>query len=1026
MEVNETRALIFLRCLAENVYDVSAPNGRDTVPVPGKHDGDTSIYCPVRYANGKLSVGSKRHMAVYQNRYYYMSSADNLETFVSNPRQYSSFVAVPKRHPQPKITLLCPIGTDHERALGHLLDTFDLVLVDACNVFAEKVLPAGMPMLGQMYEEPTLRHTLDKHFVPGGQYRARVDSLRRYMDRTNECLSSEDVTKMNSIFVRAEDGVCYKNYPRNVTELKGLVDNGTHPDVIVELTGGRDGKENAIKAVIGNWLAYQRALIDMAIGRDHAVRRTTVDGRSALFKAKLAEAVRRRNADAVKWRVKRLLEMTAAEIADGPEGVRRLCTDDETMLPWWQRRRRRGRRPSPAEFYSSYPELTKRQKVIAVNYGLTVADLLDLDDFAVLERVDETVKAEIADADYVVSECFADGMGTPSAATVERYLNAERAATTRMREYAAASSDIAWFTDDNGSSHSSAVAALLRQRGDRHALETAYDVDLPTAERMLADGEAYLSRFGRRCPVRAAECPDSVRTFYADCADGRVRPVVHRKYVYYLSGPENRDQFVRRPLDYAFRSRPAVPDVPLRIAVLGPPGSGKTRCAQRLCDRHGFQLIRIEEAAGPYLTAHWWTGGAQSASWRLRRGDVLSDHTLTEIVKSAAQTCRAAVQGYVIDGFPVTREQFKLLDNAGVILHRVFVLNGPADDGDASTALFRRRRAVWNDKFVGQRWLSEQYGNVTAVNGGGDDDDETVDASVRTCVRSLRNYLANARARKPCSLADVPVTKSERRDKMTAYLDTCPVCRTDDGHSTRPRDPAALRRGMTQYLSHFYWTCRKHRDAFADDPGRYADATPDQPVLLAVPVNANERQPWPECPHVELCVVCALARLWDPVYKPGSRSHVAEYGRRTFAFCSAACMDEFVRRPLPYSRYTMPVRGPPQDGGWLSALAVERFPDLGYLEQTVGLVVGPGLVELMAARPVYPGLTPDVTATVFLGLYVGGTDAVADPDVREYYRNAFRRFSAACTDFKTIVFRLRFMVGGTQRLGTAKLCRPRS
>jgi len=998
---------------------VSTTDPNDPVPDTGKYNGDTSIYCPVRFANGKLAIGSKKYMAVYQNRYYYMSSSNNLKSFVSNPRKYASFTSVPKHNPKPKISILCPFGHSDDNNTGlieYLLYAFDLILVDSREIFVEHVLPKDIPMLGEMYEQPTLRKIIDKYFVPENRDIEYIDSLRMYIDRENEHLNYEDWTKMNSIFCHNDEGICYKNYPRNLTELMYLKENGMNPDIIVELTGGGHGeKENAKMAVLRNWLTYQNALIDRAVARDDVTRRNTVRNRSILFKKKLAEVVQRQKTDDVKARIKRMIEMVAVEIVYGPSAIEHVCNDAEALgdvRPW-----RTSGKHRPSDFLSLYRQLTLKRKIMIVNYGLNAGDLLGLDDLTDLERIDETVNDEYPDGEFVTSECFLDRLELPSDATVERHLDAERAAMAGMRRFAE-SSGIPWITDDNSerSNAPHAVTELLRERtGD--VLETTFDVDVDASEDMLRAGEAYLSGYGRRCPVRAIERPDSARTFHADHADGRVRPVVHRNYVYYVSGQENRDKFVRRPLDYALRPFPAAAApayVPLRIAVLGPPGGGRSARARRLCDRHGFQLIRIEEAAGPYLTAYWWTDAGKSASLRLRRGDALSDVALAETVKSAMQSPRAVVQGYVIDGFPTTRRQFRLMDDAGVILHRVFVVDGSRRDDDDVSALTRHRRAVWHEKFVGEPWISEHYGNAAVICDDDDDDngDDGMDASIATCVRSLREYRADRRARRPCRLADVPVTKGERADKMTTYLDTCPVCRTDGGVRNRPRDPAALRRTSVQYRSHFYWTCGEHGGAFAGDPDAYADRTPAEPEPLAEAADGNAPA---EHRADEVCVVCALARLWDPVYRRGRPSHAAEYGGRTFACCSAGCLDEFVRRPVAYSRYKMRVKGPLLDDDEdnttprISSRAdVARFPDLGYLEQTVGVPVSLALAELMAVRPVYPGLSADVTAIVFLGLYVGATDAVADRDVRRYYRDAFHKFYAACNDFKMVTFALKF------------------
>lgn len=155
--------------------------------------------------------------------------------------------------------------------------------------------------------------------------------------------------------------------------------------------------------------------------------------------------------------------------------------------------------------------------------------------------------------------------------------------------------------------------------------------------------------------------------------------------------------------------------------MVGPPRSGKSHVAEKLCARHGFQLIRVEQAVESYLSQYRWTDGASTALQQLRRGGALSDSIVAEAVHAATYGERAVVQGYVLDGFPVTEKQFGHMDGLGVVMHRVFVLDDGRgrgdDDDDTSEAWLRLRRQRWSTEFVGTPWISERYGNVTAMTG---------------------------------------------------------------------------------------------------------------------------------------------------------------------------------------------------------------------------------------------------------------------------------------------------------------------
>lgn len=636
-------------------------------PTVGRYDGDTSIYCPVMFANGKLSIGSKKHAAVYQNRYYYMKSDRNFKAFITNPNKYASFTVPPGTCLKPKMSLYCPLGVDVTDLFKNVLDAFDLTLIDSYEMFKNNVLPKNTPMLGKMYEEPTLREVFDRYFVSGQEDKDRVDSLRKYMDKESAHLTDDDWKKMNSPFFRNDEGICYKNYPANSTEFAYLKANDMLPDVFVQvIVDERAEHEHAKKAVGQNWSTYRRALIERAVARDEETRRNDVAERSVLFKRKLAEWKREKKIDDVRTRLRRVLRTIAAETGHGPNASERASCDSPSSDDG---------DPSNATALSAsssrYAALTLKQKKIIIRYGLDRNDFRDLDDLATLERIDETTRADVAAPEWLMPKCFAGGSrpsSPPPDAAIERHATAERGALAAMRG-AAEASGVPWLTVSDAADGTGRAAldrlagALSDVRGRGGAPDAAaYPVDVDAAERLLRSGEAHLSRFGRGCPVEARLDADATPRFYADREDGRACPAVYRHYVYYASGPENRDEFVRRPSEYARGAAAAAATClpALRIAVLGPPRSGKSRCARELCARHGLQRVRVDEPlVRAYLAECWWTDGAADAWARLRRGDALDDVALAAVVDWATKGARAVAHGYVLDGFPVTANQVR-------------------------------------------------------------------------------------------------------------------------------------------------------------------------------------------------------------------------------------------------------------------------------------------------------------------------------------------------------------------------------
>jgi len=953
-----------------------------------------------------------------------MSSSNDFKDFISNPNKYTLFTNIPKMYPKPKVSLLFSFGLSSVNFINEILDTFDLTLVDSYKVFKQNVLPKNMPMVGKMYEEPTLREILDKYFIPENQ-KDNINSLRKYMNRESAYLNDEDWFQMNSIFFQANEGICYTNYPKNLTELKYLKENEINPDVIIEVNPERNvAKEHATASVIQNWLTYQYILIDKIIVRDNETRRDSVNNRSIFFKKKLSELVKQKEIDRLKIRLEHIIKMIAMETTiDGPNEVKYICDKQNQQS---DKSFRKSALTPTMDLLTRYSELTLKQKKIIIDRGLDLSDFIDLDDFVTLDEIDEMVNNEFPDEKYMISQCFSDGFAFPSNAMIGQYLEAEKGALDDMREFAE-KFNIPWITVSGPDSQSAAMTKITEVLGTNtdSLFESTYEVDLETAEDMLRAGEVHLSQFGRWCPVQAfreGSADPSIKQFCPNLEDGHVHPVVHRKYVYYVAGgPENRDKFSRQPLKYVLgqSKMPLSPSsFPLKIAVVGPPRSGKSRCAQELCFRFGLQLIRIEDAINAYLTEYQWTDVAKTAIGTLRRGDALSDVALSEIVTTATFGGRATTWGYVIDGYPVTEKQFKLLDGAGVMLHAVFVLQendrleGSLDD---DTALLRLRRSAWSKVFPGRPWISARYGNATSF-AATDTDGMAVAASA--CVKSMLEYQTDVRCNRPSRLYGVPVTGREYQYSLSTYLDLCPVCKVDCDRLTRSPKPAAMRRHFSvQYRAYIYWTCGpEHEDAFIGDPDRYANAAPvtPHPHPVATTDGLLSLNPYFQCSlSSEYCVVCALSCLWHPEYKRGSPDLMVTYGNRAYTFCSSQCKQAFSRQPSLYAGYMMRVSGPersltssprPLDQDYIDGLPVP-----GYLEQTVASHVSSALVELSAIKPVYPGLTPKVSAMVYLGLHIG-MNGSCDKDVAEYYRNAFKRFVDTCQSFKIEAFKLKALM----------------
>lgn len=119
----------------------------------------------------------------------------------------------------------------------------------------------------------------------------------------------------------------------------------------------------------------------------------------------------------------------------------------------------------------------------------------------------------------------------------------------------------------------------------------------------------------------------------------------------------------------------------MNVLLLGPPGSGKGTQGVRLAAHLGVQhiatgnLLRAEVAAG--------TPVGQRAAAFMASGDLVPDELITELVLPRVFAA-AAVDGYVLDGFPRTVAQARaareLAERRGASPDVVIYLDVPANE----------------------------------------------------------------------------------------------------------------------------------------------------------------------------------------------------------------------------------------------------------------------------------------------------------------------------------------------------------
>uniref|UniRef100_A0A4W3J7S4 Uncharacterized protein n=1 Tax=Callorhinchus milii TaxID=7868 RepID=A0A4W3J7S4_CALMI len=173
--------------------------------------------------------------------------------------------------------------------------------------------------------------------------------------------------------------------------------------------------------------------------------------------------------------------------------------------------------------------------------------------------------------------------------------------------------------------------------------EKCYPISTALARKMANVSYKKLSSFGLWDVVELSEgsAIQPVQDLHK-----RIYSVLHRKYIYFFSNKQTRDKFIANPFKYLSQSKPK-PVVPFKIAVLGPPKSGKSTVARRLANEYGLQRISAGEAVRTVLVTQKKTFLALQINKHLKKGLTVPDELVVQCIEVLLMDILCNTRGYV-------------------------------------------------------------------------------------------------------------------------------------------------------------------------------------------------------------------------------------------------------------------------------------------------------------------------------------------------------------------------------------------
>jgi adenylate kinase family enzyme/YHS domain-containing protein len=509
--------------------------------------------------------------------------------------------------------------------------------------------------------------------------------------------------------------------------------------------------------------------------------------------------------------------------------------------------------------------------------------------------------------------------------------------------------------------------AYVEDRAHLLARAQTEKVSFDISETRRVTGRARYSVLGR-ADAADPELPISGERFAAQFRDR----------LYYFKDAAARDAFLEKPL--VPKVRPSNCALIPAVVVLGPPLAGKSTQARLLAQKLNAVRVTIPGVLEQATSIDTPRSGVLAAA--LLKGTV-PDELLVEAVVTRLTQHDCLTQGWVLDGFPQTLDQAKLLATYGFRPQVVCVLSLPklnsleraraiSDGTEATGRPGGRQTSRAANSLKGSPALVEMRckdsGDISllyAFYASTYDCVYRFDATrsiwalssatvkiVEDCFRT-RNMLMRTAPRKARSQ---PLGLPMSDPRASPYGRFCPVAATSEGRTVVAKDASLC----ALYDDKVYWlSSAAALKAFLAEPEAYLSAPSDFPRLATF---AERKDPRLE---VALDGHCPVSLKSGELKR--TRAHLIVYKDDVYAAAGEAEAIALLETPEKYVHATLPAKVPPpvtsvslvydsMEKARSGESGEELTDHLTYLQVAVSEPISRALVAAGEARHLYPGL----------------------------------------------------------------------
>ncbi|KAI5140379.1 Adenylate Kinase 9 [Manis pentadactyla] len=964
---------------AEIDEELEEEENEERIKEKRRHLGDTKHFCPVVLKeNFVLQPGNPEEAAKYREKIYYFSSPEAKEKFLERPEEYVAHKE-PLKAPPLRICLLGPRGSGKTVCGRQLAKTWGIFHIQFEEFLQEKLMLKTEKKIGPEFEEESEEEQLSRQELEELAIQADVtlggENARKPPEEVhlteeedaiktslmeNEPLPPEILGAILSEWWFKEPirstGFVLDGFPRYPEEAQFLGDHGFFPDAAVFI---QVDDQDISDRLLPSQMEKWKLKQKKKLERKKLIKEMKAKIRDDMISKRRAELIAEREKNQRAEMGKEDEDISEEEPEEEEEDIEDILADEFPK----------------GEDEASEEEEEEEQEAGAL--GRLRGELGQR--FEADTRTLQAIQEEFDK--FLIPVILINGARKIH---IVQYM-----LTTRLKP-------------------------LVENRAS--IFEKCYPVDPHLAQKMLSFTYKYISAFGYWDPVKLSE-GETLKPM--ESAENPSYPVIHRHYIYFLSSKETREKFMRNPIKYIRQPKPK-PAVPIRIAIVGPPKSGKTTVAQKISSEYGLKRLSVGEALRYLLDNQPDTELALMLNWHLHKGVAVPDELAIQALEISLMGSPCNTAGVVVDGYPVTPHQRSLLEARSVIPVVIFELDVPSKEIFRRLLLEKKKEqsfpyplhnssqimAVKNSNYRKniveiRQYYQKQHQNWYVIDGFHSKWwvwNEVI-KNVQVVNKYMQIYLERIKAGKAACIDKLCVTPQELLSRLGEFGQFCPVSLAESYELADCSEAESLE-FAAEFRGHYYqMSSQENLNKFLENPELYVPPLAPHPLpspdMLPKRLTLSElKSQFPK--SAELQGYCPVTyqdgRQRYEALVPGDINYAVEYRDRIYICESREKLQKFLRSPLRYWDQKLPRKLPPPEG----PVRLASLPLPGYLEQGIATSLIKAMNAAGCLKPKFPFLSVKRSALLYIAFHLKASNPKGSAYTRNKYKKKMERFVERC------------------------------